>query len=334
MHNTRLFLSIFFCFFLLNSGITQESHSLEKVIVKGNKFVSESGETMLFQGVNIRDPHQLEKNEKWTKAHFKMAKSWGANMIRLPIHPAAWRERGKKDYLKILDEAVEWARELELYLVIDWHSIGNLHAEKFQNPMYNTTVEETYEFWNIISKHFSEEPVIAMYELFNEPTVGGPRFGNLNWSTWKEMNEDMIKIIRKNDEKTVVLVAGFNWAYDLTPVKNDPIEMSNIAYVSHPYPEKRKQPWEAQWQKDWGFVSEKYPVILTEIGFALPEERGVHVPVHGDETYGNALVDFCDERGISWLAWCFDNRWSPLMYTGDYIPTRQGAFFKEAMQKR
>jgi hypothetical protein len=197
--------------------------------------------------------------------------------------------------------------------------------------MYNTTVEETHHFWDVISQRYNDEPVIAMYELFNEPVAGGPRFGEMSWSEWKGMNEEMIKLIRDNDPETIILVAGFNWAYDLTPVQNKPVEGTNIAYVSHPYPQKRDMPWEPQWEEDWGFVSAKYPVILTEIGFALPDEKGVHMPVEGDELYGEKLLDFCAERGISYVVWCFDNKWSPFMYTGNYEPTRQGAFFKKMM---
>ena len=48
----------------------------------------------------------------------------------------------------------------------------------------------------------------------------------------------MMKIIRKEHDEALVLVAGFNWAYDLIPVKKDPIDAKGIAYVSHPYPEK------------------------------------------------------------------------------------------------
>ena len=71
---------------------------------------------------------------------------------------------------------------------------------------------------------------------------------------------------------------------------------------------------------------------LTEIGFALPEEEGVHIPVHGDEVYGQALVDYAEKKGISWVVWCFDPDWSPYMFTDwDYTPTRQGTFFKKVM---
>jgi hypothetical protein len=146
------------------------------------------------------------------------------------------------------------------------------------------------------------------------------------------MNEEMIRIIREKHAKSVILVAGFNWAYDLMPVKDHPVDAPGIAYVSHPYPEKRKAPWEDQWEADWGFVADSYPVILTEIGFALPDEPGAHIPVNGDERYGKALVEYTAEKGISWVVWCFDPDWPPHMFLDwDYTPTRQGSFFRKVM---
>jgi endoglucanase len=310
----------------------QEAPALEYIYVQGNKFVNQPGETMVFHGVNIRDPHNLEQEGHWSFSHFQKAKEWGANVIRIPVHPASWRARGQEEYLKLIDQAVEWARDLGLYLIIDWHSIGNLKAEKFQNPMYNTTEQETNAFWFAVSKRYALEPVVAMYELFNEPTVSGDRFGEMTWAEWKAINEKLIRTIRVNHPAAVVLVAGFDWAYELKNVKEDPIRAEGIAYVSHPYPQKVKPPYAPKWQEDWGYVAEKYPVILTEIGFALPDEKGVHMPVEGDETYGNALVDYCYDRGISWVVWCFDPNWAPFMFTDwDYTPTRQGAFFKSVM---
>jgi len=331
-----LFIAVFIILLLLCPAVvlSQSDHSLEWIRVEGNRFVNESGETMIFHGVNFADPANLVRSGHWNKDHFEEAKNWGANIVRLPIHPRAWRQKGSEEYIKILDQGVQWARELGLYLILDWHSIGNLHTEKFQSEGYITTVEETHEFWRMMSDKYSQEPVIAMYELYNEPTTFSGRLGELSWEQWKEMNMDMIKIIRENHPETVILVAGFNWAYDLTPIKEDPIDLPGIAYVSHPYPQKREKPWEPKWEKDWGFVADKYPVILTEIGFALPEEKGVHIPVTGDEEYGKALVEYSAKKGISWVVWCFDPYWSPYMFTDwDYTPTRQGKFFKKVMQE-
>jgi len=87
--------------------------------------------------------------------------------------------------------------------------------------------------------------------------------------------EELIKTIRANGGTAVPLVAGFDFGYDLKPVADAPLNAEGIGYVAHPYPMKAKQPWESNWTHDWGFVADKYPVILTEIGFLEPEAPAV-----------------------------------------------------------
>jgi endoglucanase len=287
---------------------------------------------MIFHGVNFRDPHNLESEGHWVKSHFQEAKAWGANVVRLPVHPPSWRTRGEEGYISLIDQAVVWARELGLYLILDWHSIGNLKEEMFQHKMYITNMEETSAFWVAVAEKYANEPAILMYELYNEPTISGDKFGDMSWEEWKSINEELISVIRAVHPGSLIGVAGFNWAYDLTPISSAPIDAPGIAYISHPYPEKRKAPWENKWEKDWAYVAEKYPVFLTEIGYALPDEAGAHVPVNGDEVYGEALVNYTAEKGISWVVWCFDPDWPPYMFTDwNYTPTRQGTFFKKVM---
>jgi hypothetical protein len=130
-------------------------------------------------------------------------------------------------------------------------------------------------------------------------------------------------------------VAGFNYGYDLTPVANAPIKAEGIGYVSHPYPMKCKAPWEAQWTKDWGFVADKYPVFATEVGFCAADDKKAHIPVIGDESYGEALTSYCEQKGISYSVWCFDPHWGPtLIEDWSFAPTRQGIYFKKAFQKK
>ena len=59
--------------------------------------------------------------------------------MRIPVHPVAWRGRTPAKYLQLLDQAVQWCTDLHMYVIIDWHSIGNLKMELFQDPMYDTT---------------------------------------------------------------------------------------------------------------------------------------------------------------------------------------------------
>jgi hypothetical protein len=147
--------------------------------------------------------------------------------------------------------------------------------------------------------------------------------------------EEVITAIRTNGGTAVPLVAGFNYGYDLTPVANAPIKAEGIGYVSHPYPMKCKAPWEAQWTKDWGFVADKYPVFATEVGFCAADDKKAHIPVIGDESYGEALTSYCEQKGISYSVWCFDPHWGPtLIEDWSFAPTRQGIYFKKAFQKK
>ena len=160
------------------NAVAQSPAHMPRISVQGNRFVSENGDPLVFRGVSSSDPDKLEREGHWDKAYFEEIKKWGANVVRFPIHPDAWRRRGQTAYMQLLDRGVQWAKELGLYVIIDWHSIGNLRSELFQAPTYETTQKETFEFWRTMAKHFKNEPAVAFFELFNEPTVYNRQLGD------------------------------------------------------------------------------------------------------------------------------------------------------------
>lgn len=327
----------FLCLLLIlvfsTESFGQTTSKLSQIKVQGNKFVNVESKVIVFRGLNTSDPDKLEKGGNWKKEYFQEMKNWGATVVRFPVHPTSWRARGKEEYLKILDKGIGWAGELGMYVIIDWHSIGNLKNEMYQHPMYETTIKETFEFWRTMSDYYKGNTTVAFFELFNEPTVIDGKLGTCSWQDWKKLMEETITIIRANGSEAVPLVAGFNWAYDLKEAAQNPIDAEGIAYVSHPYPMKREKPWEDKWTADWGFMAEKYPLILTEIGFSGPDDKGAHVPVISDESYGDAITKYCDEKGISYVVWVFDPQWSPMLFSDwKYTPTRQGRYFKKVLQ--
>lgn len=333
MKNTLSFYLFLFILLYVGNVHAQTATKLSQISVEGNKFVKGNGEVMVFRGLNTSDPDKLEKQGHWNKDYFKEMNKWGANVVRFPVHPRAWRARGKKAYIKLLDEGVALAAEQGMYVIIDWHSIGNLKNEMYQSEGYETTLKETFEFWRSMSDHYKGNNTVAFFELFNEPTLIHNQLGTCSWEEWKAIMEEIIIIVRANGSQAIPLVAGFNWAYDLTEVAENPIDAEGIAYVSHPYPQKREKPWEEKWTADWGFVAEKYPLILTEVGFSLPDERGAHKPVIDDGAYGEAITEYCNERGISYVAWVFDPHWAPRLFSDwDYTPTAHGKYFKKALQ--
>lgn len=310
-----------------------QSNDFSWISVDGNQFVNEKGEQVLFKGLNASDPDRLEKEGQWKQSYFDAVKSWGANIIRFPIHPRAWRARGKEEYIKMLDEGIEMAKAADLYVILDWHSIGNLRTGIYQREGYVTSAAETFNFWYEMAVRYGDNPTVAFFELFNEPTTSSGKFGICNWNDWKSMMEEIIDIIRANGANNIPLVAGFNWAYDLTEIADNPIDREQIAYVSHPYPQKRSKPWEPKWEKDWGYVADSYPVILTEVGFCEEGERGAHIPVIDDGQYPAAITKYADKKGISYVIWVFDTRWSPMLLKDwNYTPTKSGEAWLEVLQ--
>jgi len=299
-----------------------------------DSFFLENGEKIIFKALDASDPDKLYKDGHWDQAYFRQIKSWNVNMVRFPIHPRAWRERGKEAYFDLLDKGIEMARQEGLYVILDWHSIGNLRSEIFQHEMYNTTKKETFEFWIAIAERYGNNSNVAMLELFNEPTLSGGRFGTCNWTQWKEIIEELIIIVRANGAKNIPLVAGFNWAYNLREVVENPINAEGIAYVSHPYPQKRERPWAEKWEADFGHVADHYPVILTEIGYCAEGDKGAHIPVISDPTYVTAITDYATKKGISYCVWVFDPDWSPMLIKDwDFNLTEPGKVWKAAMEK-
>ena len=315
--------------------------------VKGNLLVDENGKTVILRGFNIADLDKLDSDRRWNETLIEEVSQWGANTIRIPVHPVAWRNRGKDWYLQQLDQAVLWANARSMYLIIDWHSIGNLNTQMFQHPMYRTDPVETANFWAAIAFRYRDVPTVAIYELFNEPTDdfvgnGNGSLGKASWPEWRESMEDLIDIIKVYNPDAVPLVTGFNWGYDLSNVVEQPIRREGVAYAIHPYPQKAKVKEESienfknAWQKQWGYVADHYPLIATEFGWVREDGYGSHVPViHNNGTYGPAIIEFMAERNISWTAWVFDPQWSPVIIKDwQFTPSEQGAFFKQVLSEK
>ena len=146
---------------------------------------------------------------------------------------------------------------------------------------------------------------------------------------WKRICENAITIIRAHNPQAVILVAGFDWAYDLTPIREAPINAANIGYVTHPYFNKRTPPWEPKWEEAFGFAVEKYPVVATEFGGAREKSMRPDQPA-----YGPLIFKYLESKGISWLVWCFDPEWGPTLISNwQYTLTPAGEYARDLMNK-
>jgi endoglucanase len=149
------------------------------------------------------------------------------------------------------------------------------------------------------------------------------------------LNEQLIDVVRERNPAAIALVAGFDWAYDLRPVAESPIERPGVAYVSHPYPQKTRPPYAAQWDETFGFVAERYPLIATEIGYMPPDAPGAHMPAIDTGNYGSEITHYLAGKGASWVAWCFSPSWTPTLISDwSYTPNAAGTHFRDVMKQR
>jgi hypothetical protein len=65
----------------------QPAKPARAIRVQGNQFLGAVGRPVVFRGVALSDPDKLEKGGHWNRKLFEEIKAWGANIVRVPVHP-------------------------------------------------------------------------------------------------------------------------------------------------------------------------------------------------------------------------------------------------------
>jgi hypothetical protein len=310
--------------------------ALPPLHVDGNRIADDQGTTVVLRGIALADPDQLDRDGHWDAEHFQKAREWGAQVVRIPVHPQFWRNRGPAAYLALLDQGVAWAEQQGMYVIVDWHSIGDPVSQRYDANygIYPTSQAETASFWRIIAAHYKDDPGVAFYELFNETTywVGGANTGS-TWHEWKTLAEGLVDVTRGQGATAICIVGGYDWSYDLRPVAADPVDRVDVAYSVHPYPVKAGETGETAWQDAFGYLTATHPVFATEFGF---ESTPGTVATGTAAGYGTHVTDFFASKGISWTVWVFHPTWTPsLIADWSYTPRDpQGVFFRGLLQSQ
>ena len=319
--------------------------SLPAIGVSGNKLVA-GGQEIVLRGVNTLDPLALNRYiNHWDNNYFYQISSWGARVVRLPVHPSEWGNhfyngtgncafpqvyQQCKDRLAVVQQAVAWAGDNGMYSIVDWHVIGSLVTGYFQSSTYRTDQATTEDFWRQMATAFKDDPRVAAYELINEPVTdrNGWQVSEAQWIAQRDWFENLVDVIRTIDPNKPIICNGLDWAYNLTYVGADPVRRPNIIYGAHPYPVK-PLPWESY----FGYVKATYPVLATEFGF---QNNGNAVYDESDYTgtglYRTDLDTYLESKGIGWMVWNYGPTWEPILITDwNYTPSEQGVFYRDRM---
>ncbi|MFH0953609.1 MAG: cellulase family glycosylhydrolase [Verrucomicrobiota bacterium] len=154
-----------------------------------------------------------------TDRDFKLIRSFGFDVIRLPFHYGLLEDdehplQLKPDAFKWLDAAVAMAQRHGLYVILDLHgapggqSKDHTTGHADQNKLFH---EEPYKqrfvwLWEQIATHYKDSPVIAALEPVNEPF--GDYESDKHLEGLLEVFDRAYRAIRSVDTNHIVIIPG------------------------------------------------------------------------------------------------------------------------------
>ncbi len=269
------------------SGTPFANHG--KLSVSGVNLVDASGNKYQLKGVSTHGIAWFPDYVNY-EAFKTLRDDWGANLIRIAMYSgenSGYCTGGDKEYLKgLIDKGVKAATDLGMYVIIDWHVLGDL------NPL--THKEEAKKFFEEMSAKYKDYDNV-IYEICNEPNGGTP------WSDVKAYAEEVIPIIKKNNPDAIIIVGTPNWSQDVDVAAKDPIKgYTNVMYAAHFY---------AATHKDWlrdkidTALAAGLPIIISE--FSICDASG-----NGGIDYNEAArwMEYLNNKNISYAGWSLSNK--------------------------
>lgn len=257
--------------------------------VNGTQLVDENGNPVQLRGIST---HGLAWFPSYVNgdAFKQFRENWNVNVMRLAMYThenGGYCTDGNKDNLKnIIYNGVQYATENDMYVIIDWHVLQE------QNP--NRYKEEAKKFFEDMSNRYKDNNNV-IYEICNEPN------GGVSWSEIKSYAEEIIGVIRANDENAVILVGTPNWSQRVDEAAKDPItDYDNIMYTLHFYAATHKDDLRNTMVNA---INDGLPVFVSEYGICDASGNGGL-----DKDSAQKWVDTMNKYGVSYVCWALANK--------------------------
>ncbi len=271
-----------------NTGSTSTSDATGALHVSGTNLVDANGNVVQLKGAST---HGLSWFPEYVnKAGFQTLRDdWGANVIRLALYTEDYNgylTGGNQTELKnLIDNGVNYATELGMYVIIDWHILSD------GNP--TTHQSEAIEFFSEMSEKYAGYDNV-LYEICNEPQGS-------DWnSVIKPYAEKVISAIRENDSDAVVIVGTNTWSQDVDAVIGNEIDDPNVMYTLHFYAATHG---DSLRQKMVSALEAGVPVFVTECSICESSGNG-----NIDYDSASAWLNLMNQYNVSYVAWNLSNK--------------------------
>lgn len=261
--------------------------------VKGRQLTGKNGKPVQLKGVSTHGINWDVGYPYVNEASFKTIRDkWGANTIRIAMYTEEYNgycvtdEENRKKLLETIDTGVQAATKLGMYVIIDWHVLNDQNPKKHQ--------KEAVAFFKKVSKKYSSYTNV-LYEICNEPN------GGTTWDDIKSYAKKVIKAIRKNSSKAVIIVGTPTWSQDVDVASESPLKgFSNIMYSVHFYAATHQNSYREKLKKAY---DNGLPVICTEFGTCEASGNGNY-----DFASADKWIKLMDSYKMGYVCWSLSNK--------------------------
>ncbi|MDE5892940.1 MAG: glycoside hydrolase family 5 protein [Acetatifactor sp.] len=259
------------------------------------------------------------------EAFHTLRSDWDVDVMRLAMYSDEYggysKGGDKKELKRLIDKGVEYASKQGMYVIIDWHVLGE------GDP--NVHKDDAIDFFDEVSAKYADYGNV-IYEICNEPN------GGVSWKDVKSYAEEVIPVIRANDPYGIILVGTPQWSQLIGDAAADPIEgYDNIMYTLHFYAATHKDDLRRSLEDA---LKGGVPVFVSECSICDASGNGGI-----DEKSAAAWVELMDKYDVSFVAWALSNKnetaalinssCSKLSDWSDQELSNTGRWFKEVFTK-
>lgn len=182
-----------------------------------------------------------------TETDIKRIAALGFNSVRPALNSRLFLTEGEnpvyvQEGFQLIDSLVAWCRKHRLYVIIDMHGApgGQTGANIDDSPrdIPELFIEKKYQdqlvdLWVKIAGKYKDEPVVAAYDLLNEPLPKGTGSAEKYKHLLIPLYQRLTAEIRKVDPRHMITLEGFDWSNDWS-LFDKPFD-KNVFYQFHYY---------------------------------------------------------------------------------------------------
>lgn len=263
-----------------------------------------------------------DSHAHWGATELAAAKTFGADTMRFQASQPYLDPKSslyQPSYLDRIKSMVSAAQSSGFVVVLSMQDHGYLACG---DDSVLVPTAGTSRAWKRLATPFLTNSGV-IFELFNEPSNAATAAG---WSLWKSGgggyvgHQQLVNDLRTLGAKNVLLADGAKKAETLTgaPMLTDPLK--KLAYAIHPYSMASITTDPTSWDKRWGFMTAKAPVVASEWN-AQSMRAGCR---SDDPVLAAKLVPWLKSHNIGLVGWSFDLphtlikdwTWALTTYTG------------------